>query len=245
MPMPEPRIVTLLPAATEIVCRLGLRGRLVGRSHECDYPQDVSELPALTRSRLAAGLDSAGIDSAVRELTQSSQPIYEIDEEGLVECQPSVVVTQEACEVCAVSYEQVAAVIARAIPRTRIVSLGPERLDDVLQDVVRVAETCGVAEVGDSVLRELRGRLTSLSGPAQRPRIAVIEWLDPPMLAGHWVPDTIDAAGGEAVGVAPGAPSPYVSWNEIAALRSERILVAPCGFDLETSRGGKYLIRNK
>ena len=242
MTQPASRIVTLLPAATEIVCALGLGDRLVGRSHECDFPAGVEALPALTRARVESAARSGAIDREVRELYARGGPLYEIDEERLAALGPDVVVTQEACEVCAVSYEQVAACVGRAAIGCTIVSLGPERLEDVLRDVRRVADACGVATEGERVEADLRRRLGALRdrrtgagvrGAAleRRPRVAVVEWLDPQMLAGHWVPDVIEAAGGVAVGPPAGAPSPYTSWDEIEALAPDVVVVAPCGFD--------------
>ena len=234
------RIVALLPAATEIVCALGLRDRLVGRSHECDFPAGVEELPALTRARVESTARSGAIDRQVRAVLAAGGPLYDVDEERLAALEPDVVVTQEACEVCAVSYEQVAACVARAGVGSTIVSLGPQRLEDVLADVSRVAAACGVAAEGERVEAELRRRLRVLgasasgdrAGTCARPRVAIVEWLDPPMLAGHWVPDVIAAAGGVPVGPAAGEPSPYVSWDDIAALAPDVVVVAPCGFDL-------------
>ena len=228
-------IVTLLPAATEIVCALGLRERLVGRSHECDHPAGVEALPALTRARVDSSAASGGIDRQVRDLLAAGGPLYDVDEELLAALAPEVVVTQEACAVCAVSFDQVAACMARAGGGSTIVSLGAQRLDDVLHDVGRVARACGVEREGERVEAELRRRLRGASAvetARPRPRVAVIEWLDPPMLAGHWVPDVIEAAGGVALGPPAGAPSAYATWDEIAALRPDVVVVAPCGFDL-------------
>jgi iron complex transport system substrate-binding protein len=261
-------IVTLLPAATEIVCALGLRDRLVGRSHECDFPPGVDALPALTRARVDGTAASADIDREVREMLAAGGPLYDVDERLLAELRPDVVVTQEACEVCAVSYEQVAACMGRIAVASTIVSLGPSRLEDVIADLRRVARTCGVDEAGARVEAELRDRLrraaagTTASGPRDRterarPRVAVVEWLDPPMLAGHWVPDVIEAAGGVAVGVPAGEPSRYATWEEIESLRPDFVVVAPCGFDRargereggamgrSTARGGAAIVRRR
>jgi iron complex transport system substrate-binding protein len=229
-------IVTLLPAATEIVCALGLRHRLVGRSHECDYPSGVETLPALTRARIDTAASSGAIDAQVRDLVAAGGPLYDVDEERLAALRPAVVVTQEACEVCAVSFDQVAACLVRAGGAATIVSLGAQRLDDVLSDVGRVARACGVESEGERVEAALRARLRRAAPAADgrpRLRVAVIEWLDPPMLAGHWVPDVVEAAGGEAVGAPAGEPSSYATWDEIAALRADIAVVALCGFDLE------------
>ena len=231
-------IVTLLPAATEIVCALGLRGRLAGRSHECDFPADVSELPALTRARVDSSLPSDRLDAEVKRILEAGLPLYELDEDRLQALAPDVVVTQAACEVCAVSYEQVAAVSRRAAPHATIVSLQPARLADVLADIRTVARACGVASRGEELSAALEARLAALRPRTDqaRPRVAVIEWLAPPMLAGHWVPDVLEAAGAQPLGPEAGTLSPYVSWDEIAAMKPDALVVAPCGFDLERTR---------
>jgi iron complex transport system substrate-binding protein len=225
--------VCLLPAATEITCALGLRESLVGRSHGCDFPPDVAGLPALTRPRVDAALPSRALDDEVRRVHSAGQPLYVLDEERLAGLAPEVVVTQAACEVCAVSYEQVAAVTRRAAPAAQVVCLLPSRLGDVLDDVRRVAAAARVAARGDALVAELRDRLAA-AAPARRspPRVAVIEWLEPPMLAGHWVPEAVEAAGARFVGPAAGEPSPYVTWDEVRALQPDAVVVAPCGFDL-------------
>jgi len=233
------RIVSLLPAATEIVCALGLRESLVGRSHECDFPADVAGLPALTRSRVDPSLPSEALDARVRELFREGLPLYELDEQKLAALAPDVVVTQEACEVCAVSLGQVEASLARVGSRARIVPLQPSRLAHVVDDVERVAEACGIAERGHEVAHELRRRLDryrSSQNGGPRPRVAMIEWLAPPMLAGHWAPEAIEAAGGIPLGPAAGEPSRYTSWEELKSLRPDALVVAPCGFDLARTR---------
>jgi iron complex transport system substrate-binding protein len=228
------KIVSLLPAATEIVCALDLRHALVGRSHECDFPAGVDALPALTRARLDSSASSRAIDDEVRRVLAEGLPLYELDEAKLSALSPDVVVTQAACEVCAISLEQVAAVTAQAAPAARVVSLSPAFLGDILTDVHTVAAACQVDARGRDLVASLEERLRGLRHAAggKRPRVAVIEWLDPPMLAGHWVPETLEAAGGAPVGPRPGEGSQYLSWDEITALEPEAIVVAPCGFDL-------------
>ena len=227
------RIVCLLPAATEITCALGLRDSLVGRSHGCDFPPDVAGLPALTRPRVDPTLPSGPLDDEVRRVHSTGEPLYVLDEELLAGLAPDVVVTQAACEVCAVSYEQVAAVTRRAAPAAHVVCLLPSRLGDVLDDVRRVAGAAGVAARGGALVAELRRRLAA-AAPARHssPRVAVIEWLEPPMLAGHWVPEAVEAAGGRFLGPAAGEPSRYATWDEVRALQPDAVVVAPCGFDL-------------
>ena len=233
------RIVSLLPAATEIVAALGLRDCLVGRSHECDHPDDVRELPALTKARIDPSLPSAELDAQVRRIVAQRLPIYMLDEARLAALAPDVVVTQEACEVCAISYQQVVGSLKRTAPAARIVSLQPARLADVLEDVRTVAAACGVYSHGEALVASLRERLARTAAavpPGPRPRVAVVEWLDPPMLAGHWIPDVIEAAGGIPVGPPAGAPSPAATWQEVQALRADALVVAPCGFDLPRTR---------
>jgi iron complex transport system substrate-binding protein len=227
----------MLPAATEIVCALGLRESLVGRSHGCDFPADVASLPTLTRARVDPSLPSSRLDDEVRRVYSTGEPLYLLDEDRLAALAPDVVVTQAACEVCAVSYEQVAAVTRRAAPAAHIVCLEPARLGDVLEDVRKVAAACGVGTRGDALTAGLRRRLEAARpGRQAMPRVAVIEWLAPPMLAGHWVPEAVEAAGGRPLGPAAGQPSPYATWDEVRALRPDALVVAPCGFDLPRTR---------
>jgi iron complex transport system substrate-binding protein len=229
------KIVSLLPAATEIVCALGLRESLVGRSHECDFPEDVAALSVLTRARVDPSLPSARLDEEVRRVVTASLPIYMLDEARLAALAPDVVVTQAACEVCAIAHDQVVASLRRTALHARVVSLQPSRLDHVLEDVQTVAAACDVGARGAAVAASLRERLeraAASSRPGVRPRVAVVEWLAPPMLAGHWVPDAIEAAGGVAVGPLAGASSPYATWDEIRSLAPDAVVVAPCGFDL-------------
>jgi iron complex transport system substrate-binding protein len=227
-------IVSLLPAATEIVSALGLAERLVGRSHECDFPDGVQALPALTRARVDSGLPSADLDEAVCGLLTERLPIYMLDATRLAGLAPDVVVTQAACEVCAVSHEQVVQSLKRTAYQAEMVTLSPSRLSHVLEDVRTVARACGVPERGDALAARLRLRLEALRAtPLEpRPRVAVVEWLEPPMLAGHWVPDVIEAAGARHVGPTAGEPSPYVDWAAVKALAPDALVVAPCGFDL-------------
>lgn len=233
------KIVSLLPAATEIVSALGLRDALVGRSHACDYPESVVGLPALTKARVDASLSSAELDAQVRRIVAQRLPIYMLNEARLAELAPDVVVTQEACEVCAIAYDQVVGALKRTAPKAHVVSLQPARLADVLEDVRTVASACGVAARGEALVMSLRDRLSRVEAaiaPGPRPRVAVVEWLDPLMLAGHWVPDAIEAAGGLPVGPQAGTPSPTTSWEDLRGLHPDALVVAPCGFDLARTR---------
>jgi iron complex transport system substrate-binding protein len=235
------RVVSLLPSATEIVCALGAGGDLVGVSHECDFPEAVRALPALTRPRIAVGGSSRAIDEAVRAAAHGAGDalsVYAVDEHLLGALAPDVVVTQDLCEVCAVSLDDVRSAVARLAHRDRveIVSLRPTRLGDVLDDALRVAAALGRPEAGRALRAEMDARMRAVAARAaratRRPRVVSLEWIDPPMLGGTWMPELIALAGGEAAGVEPGQPAPTVGAGDLAALRPEVVVVKPCGFSL-------------
>jgi iron complex transport system substrate-binding protein len=205
------------------------------RAHACDFPADVADLPALTSARVDSSLPSEALDRHVRQVLEARLPIYELDDLRLSALAPDVVVTQAACEVCAISYDQVVTTLRRRSFDAAVVSLQPARMSDVLEDVRTVAEACGVAPRGERLAALLRERLAAVAAavPAgPRPRVAVVEWLSPPMLAAHWVPDAVAAAGGAPLGPEAGLPSPYATWDEIQAMEPDAVVVAPCGFDL-------------
>jgi iron complex transport system substrate-binding protein len=236
------RVVSLLPSATEIVCALGAEGALVGVSHECDYPEGVRGVRVLTRSRIDPSGTSRAIDEAVRSVVRDALSLYAIDEAALAEVSPDVIVTQDLCEVCAVSLDDVRGAVARLARRdeVRVVSLRPVRLGDVWGDVGRVAAALDRVEAGASLRSALEGRVAEVAARAARaaraggrPRVVSIEWLEPLMLGGTWMPELIEAAGGEAVGAAAGAPAPTVDAAALAALAPEVVVIKPCGFSLE------------
>ena len=230
------RIVSLLPSATEIVCALGLRDALVGVSHECDFPADVVGLPVLTRAKLDASRPSADIDRDVRTLLADGLGIYTIDVEKLRTLAPDLIVTQDQCDVCAVSYGEVqAAVRALAHPGTEIVSLRPSRLDDVWRDVETVAEAAGVGAHGRDAANALRARVARLAEhTAQLPpqRLACVEWLAPLMAAGNWVPELAAAAGAICQLAEAGAHSSWLDWQALVDDRPDVLCAMPCGFTL-------------
>jgi len=232
------RIVSLLPSATEIVCALGAAAELVGISHECDFPAEVRDRAVLTRSRIDVDGASRAIDAAVRAVLTGALSIYAIDEERLASLGPDVIVTQDLCEVCAVSLDDVRGAVARLAHRddVRIVSLHPTRLADVLGDVERVAEALGRAEAGAVVRAGLEQRICAIAARAgratTRPRVVSLEWIDPLMVGGTWMPELIELAGGAAVGATAGAPAPTIDAAALAALRPEVVVVKPCGFSL-------------
>lgn len=231
------RVVSLIPSATEIVCALGCRDSLVGVSHECDHPAGVEELPACTSSKLDVDGDSAAIHRDLTALLEQALSVYRVDADRLRELAPDVVVTQDQCEVCAVSYEQVEAVVRDVLgDDVTLVSLQPATLDDVLGDIRRVGEVLGVPDRAARVVTHMRVRLEALRRAVEdlpRPSVAAIEWIDPLMAAGNWVPELIDIAGGIATSGEAGAHSPWLEPAQLAAADPDAIVVMPCGFDLE------------
>ena len=229
-----PRIASLVPSATETLFALGLEDAVVAVTHECDYPPEAAELPHLTRSIIPEGLGPADIDRAVRERTERGEAIYELDHSLLRELQPDLIVTQAVCEVCAVSYDDVVAVAQELSPVPQVLSLDPSTLGEVLAGVRDLAEAAWVPEEGErlvSLLGERIDRVTGALEGATRPRTVALEWLDPPYVGGHWVPQMIELAGGEdGLGFA-GERSRVVSWDEVAAARPEVVAVIPCGYD--------------
>jgi iron complex transport system substrate-binding protein len=234
------RVVSLLPAATEIVCALGAGSRLVGISHECDWPPDVGHLPRVTTTPVDGDLPSGEIDAAVRAAREEGRPVFGVDADALRELRPDVLLTQGICEVCAVSEGEVRRLSAVLDPVPKVVSLEGRDLAGIWRDVRAVGEILGVDAVAQSLVRRLRTRLVLLESAttplAARKRVVVIEWFDPVFLAGHWVPELVRAAGGADVGAEPGSPSRECTWAEVAALDPELIVVAPCGLDLERTR---------
>jgi iron complex transport system substrate-binding protein len=241
MTLKRPRVISLLPSATEIVCVLGAETNLVGISHECDFPAEIRDRPVLTRSKIDASQSSRAIDGAVRHVLRDALSVYEVDEELLVSLSPDVIVTQDLCEVCAVSVDDIKAAIARLAERTSVelVSLRPTCLADVLSDIERVAVALDRGPQGQRVRAELAGRVDAIRKRAaqtpDRPRVVTIEWLDPLMLGGTWMPELIELAGGHAAGVEPGQPAPTITPEVLAALDPDVVLIKPCGFSLERS----------
>lgn len=233
------RVISLLPSATEMVCAVGAEELLVGISHECDFPPSIRDLPILTRSRLGHGGSSAEIDRAVRALVADALSIYAVDEPRLAELAPDVIITQDLCAVCAVSLDDVRSAVARLARRERVelVSLSPTRLGDVLGDVERVGVALGRAFSGTETRRALEARLHAIAGNVRdtttRPRVLTVEWLDPLMLGGTWMPELIELAGGVPLGVRAGEHAPTVTTEDVRALAPDVVLVKPCGFTLE------------
>jgi iron complex transport system substrate-binding protein len=234
---PGPRIVSLLASATEIVSALGFEGRLVGRSHECDYPPAVRGLPVCTAPRLRTASASADIDREVRDRMARALSIYEVDTGALAALRPDVVITQCQCDVCAVSLADVeSALRGLAETRPRLVSLQAEMLDDIFEDIRKVAEALDATGAGEALVARLRARIDDIARRAAttgtQPRVATIEWIDPYMPAGNWVPDLIALAGGEDLLGAAGRHSPRLPFETLVEADPDVILVFPCGFDI-------------
>jgi len=233
------KIASLVPSATEMLFALGLGERVVGVTHECDYPPAAAELPHLTATVLPERLDAAGIDAAVKEIVGQGRALYTLDEEGLAELEPDLIVTQAVCDVCAVSFDDVVQVAARLPSRPEVIQQDPSTLTEVLEDVTRLAEAAGISARGRELRAELEVRLDAVRvavAGAERPRALALEWLDPPFLGGHWVPEMIEIAGGEDVAGKSGAKSPEVAWEDLVGLDPEVVVAMPCGFYVEDSR---------
>ena len=230
------RIVSLIPSATEMLFALGLGSDVIAVTHECDYPPAALELPNVTRDVLPAGLSSAQIDAAVKERTLAGESIYELDVEMLRDLRPDLIVTQALCSVCAVSYEDVRRVAEEIDSHPRVVSLDPHTVGEVLGDARTLAQAADRKDAAVELVRETARRIDAVRVAvrgARRPRVAALEWLDPPYAAGHWTPQLIEYAGGEDVLGFPGEHSEERSWEEVRAAQPDVVIVMPCGFDAE------------
>ena len=231
------RVMTLLPAATEIVAALGGADRLVGISHECDFPPTLGALPRVTATPIDPAAPSGVIDAEVRALREAGRPVIAVEAAVLRRLTPDLIVTQDLCEVCAVADGDVHR-LASALPSPpSVLSLSGRTLDGVWEDIRRVARSMGLEDEAATLVRRLQGRLERLraTAPAHRPRVVCVEWLDPPYLAGHWVPELVAAAGGEDVGACAGSHSVRTSWSAIAALAPDLVIIMLCGFGVERS----------
>ena len=234
------RIISLLPSSTEIVCALGLRKHLVGVSHECDYPSDVIGLPVLTEPKLDPRGSSGDIDTRVREIVQEGLSVYRLQTEALQRLKPDLIVTQDQCEVCAVSLPEVEnAVQCFLTPDVTVVSLRPEKLDDIWTDIRRVAQATNQEKAAQTLIRDAKERLQKITQKTRhlpRPRVACLEWLDPLMAAGNWIPELVDIAGGAYDLVEAGAHTPTLTWEALIAYQPEVIVITPCGFKIPQSQ---------
>jgi iron complex transport system substrate-binding protein len=231
------RIVSLVPSATEMLFALGLGPDLIAVTHECDYPPAARELPKITRDRLPAGLSSAEIDAAVKEMTLGGESIYELDTGTLAALQPDLIVTQALCTVCAVSYDDVRAIAQELEPQPKVISLDPHTIGEVLGDARTLADATDTKDAAVDLVQEASARIdrvrVAVKKARRRPRVAALEWLDPPFAAGHWTPQLIEYAGGEDVLGFSGEHSAETTWELIAAAQPDIVVVMPCGYDAE------------
>jgi iron complex transport system substrate-binding protein len=218
---------------------LGLGDQMIGVTHECDFPPAAAELPRLTATSMPEGLSAGEIDAAVKRIVGEGKPLYSLDEERLAELAPDLIVTQAVCEVCAVSYEDVVEVAARLPGPPRVLQQDPSSLAEVLADLTRLGEAAGVEAPAVAVRADLEERLAAVRAAvagAPTPRVVTLEWLDPPYVGGHWVPEMVEVGGGVDVAGPRGAKSPEVPWERLAELHPEVVIVMPCGMYLEDSR---------
>jgi iron complex transport system substrate-binding protein len=233
------RIVSLLASATEIVAALGLEDHLVGRSHECDYPKSILRLPVCTSPKFPVTGSSAEIDRLVKEALLDDPSVYSVDAQLLNELRPDVIVTQSQCEVCAVSFRDVQAAVARMTVQPKVVSLNPNSLSDVWDDIEAVAAGCGVPDRGERLVANLKDRMATVTDRVRglpRPTVACIEWIEPLMAAGNWIPDLVELAGGVNLFGQPGKHSPWMTWEELKDRDPDVIVIMPCGFDLPRTK---------
>jgi iron complex transport system substrate-binding protein len=236
-------VVSLISSATEIVNALGALDLLVGRSHECDYPPSVRSLPACTKPLIDVEADSRSIDEQVKNSARSALSIYEVFDVVLERLQPTHILTQVQCDVCAVSLRDVERSIAGSLTsEPRLVALNPASLADIWEDFRRVGEAVGVD--AEPVIAELQSRMKPVHSP-HKPTVACIEWIEPLMAAGNWTPELIDLAGGVDVFGTPGIHSPWITWEELLARDPDVIIVAPCGFDLARTEGEMHWLTDR
>ena len=231
------RVVSLIASATEIVCALDARDLLVGRSHECDFPPDITRLPSLTKSKFPLSGTSYDIDARVKAILQEGLSVYRVDAEKLEALRPDIVVTQDHCEVCAVSLKDVEVALHEwGGRRVEIVSLKPDCLADIWEDIAKVARALERERQGEHLIKRLKAGMATIAKQSAaartRPRVAMIEWIDPLMAGGNWMPELVEMASGENLFGAPGQPSPWLDWDQLVVADPDVVLVHPCGFDI-------------
>jgi iron complex transport system substrate-binding protein len=230
------KICSLLPSATEILFALGLGDQIVGVSHECDFPPEARTKPVLIRSRISHTESAAAIDRQVREFLERGESLYSVDLTALGAIEPDLIITQDLCHVCAATPDDLAAALAHLPRQPQVVTLNPHSLADVCADIRAVGEATGRSEQASAVVAEFERNVAQVERAVAglpRPRVVCLEWLDPPYIAGHWVPEMVARAGGiDALGHAE-KPSFRVEWEAIVAADPEVIVVMPCGYSLE------------
>lgn len=239
--MSTQRVVSLILSSTEIICALGSQQRLVGRSHECNYPESVLRLPVCTEPKFNPEGSSYEIDQRVRAILYQALSVYRVHGDVLKELRPDVIITQAQCEVCAVSLREVEEVVGQWLgTRPQIISLEPRTLADVWANIGQVAEALGVPERGGELVKSLKQRAFAIAAMARAlppgPTVACIEWIDPLMAAGNWMPELVEMAGGINLFGEAGKHSPWMTWEELIQKDPNVIVVLPCGFDIKRTR---------
>lgn len=235
--MSGPRVVSLIASSTEIVSALGFADCVVARSHECDYPPEVQALPSVTRAKLRTDVASVQIDRQVKDILRAGLSVYAVDAEMLRALEPDVIVTQDHCDVCAVSTKDLQAAACDMLgPHVQVVSLHPNSLADIWDDISRVAEALSAPTRGERLVRSLQNRLLELGERChrlpERPTVGFIEWIEPMMAGGNWVPELITMANAHDLLGKAGEHSDWIEFGQLAAVDPDVIIVAPCGFDL-------------
>jgi len=241
------RIVSLLPSATEIVSTLGLTESLVGISHDCDFPPEIRTRPILSEAIVTTDLPSGVIETQIRGQVHRGKSVYHLDEAQLAHMRPNLILTQELCQVCAPSYTLVKQAAKVLDAETRIASLEPRGLDDILDNILLVGDLTDTGERARAVVQELRRRIEHVRDVVGRlrPTVVCIEWLDPIYVAGHWIPEMVEIAGGRDVLGKAGEPSFLVEWDDVLEAAPDVVVVMPCGFDVPRTRQEITLLTNR
>jgi iron complex transport system substrate-binding protein len=248
--MVEPRIISLIASATEIVCALGFEPQMVGRSHECDFPASVKSLPVCTSPKFEVEGLSYEIDERVKAILQEALSVYRVDADLLESLRPTHIVTQSQCEVCAVSLKDVEQAVCQfTSSQPVIVSLEPNALADVWSDIRRVAAALNATERGEELVARMRRRMDEIAAKARtaqsRPTVACVEWIEPLMAAGNWTPELVEMAGGVNLFGEVGKHSPWMSWEELVTADPDVIFISPCGFDIARTMEETHLFTDK
>lgn len=236
------RVATLIASGTEIVSALGCGDWIVGRSHECDHPDGIAAIPVLTEPKFPLGGTGGEIDREVKAIVEAGASVYHVHAERLKELRPDVIITQDQCEVCAVSLKDVEAALCDWTGNeVQVVSCRPNALGDVWSDIRRIADTLGIAENGDRLVFDMQSRMNAIAARAStakaRPRVLCVEWIDPLMSASDWMPELVELAGGRSVLAQAGRHSQWITWESALAAEPDVIVVMPCGFDIGRASG--------
>ena len=231
------RIVSLLPSTTEIACALGLESQLVGRSHECDYPESIKDLPVLTEPKYDENGRSSEIDKRVKSLLENGLSVYHVFADKLSELNPDLILTQDHCEVCAVSLPDVEEALQKYTSSdSKVISVSPKNLEDIFESIQTIGNAAGAGQKAKHLLAEIKQRFSIIKNTVfgeNRKTVATVEWIEPLMTAGNWIPELIEIAGGEDQLGKPGQHSPWIDWNDIMEADPEYLLICPCGYSCQ------------